>query len=159
MSRGLGEMQIIALLAFQAHEQSDPKCWVSTDGGFLPIHDLRRHAWADRRRDDLAHYRGQPDSYRGNYPNSFKRALDRLVAAGYAEFRLIDHPDHWSRRYWQNQYRLTEKGLSVRAKLANTYSRERLTIEHSAVIRDRIYAEIDAILAGAGIPRLGPYRP
>jgi hypothetical protein len=146
-------MQIIALLAFEAHERSDPKCWVSTEGGFLPIHDLRRHAWRDRN-GNLARYRGLPDSYRRNHENSFKRALDRLVAAGYAEFRVIDHPDHWRQRYWQNQYRLTDKGLSVRVKCANTYPRERLTIEHSAGLVAKHEAEIDAILAAAGIRRL-----
>ncbi|HKD06120.1 MAG TPA: hypothetical protein VKB79_09485 [Bryobacteraceae bacterium] len=155
MSRGLGEMQVIALLAFRAHEESDPPCWQSTRGGFVPVHDLRQHAWGDRR-GDLARYRGTPDLHRYNYPNSFKRALDRLVVAGYAEFRYIDHPDRWGYgiRTWQNQYRLTEKGLSVLAKCSNTYPAERLTVEHHAVICGRIDAEIDARLAAVGIPRL-----
>ena len=156
MSRGLGEMQIIALLAFEAHERCEPPCLSSTDGGFVPIYDLRRHAWGDHNRH-LAEYRGLKDSYRCNHPNSFKRALNRLVTTGYAEFREIDPwhcgPNQWYRRQWQNQYRLTAKGLSVRRQVANTYPRERLTTEHSARIEAEIEADRDRRMAEAGIRR------
>jgi hypothetical protein len=131
MSRGLGEMQIIALLALKAHAESDPPRWQSAYvSGFVPVHHLREHAWAADRYDALATYRGTPDSYRENDPNSFKRALDRLVAIGYVEFRYDESSDHCHRRNWRNQYRLTERGLSVLPKLPNTYPTERLTVEH-----------------------------
>jgi hypothetical protein len=149
-------MQIIALLAFKVHEESDPPCWVATNGGFLPVHHLREHAWGGRY-GELARYRGTPDSYRRNHQNSFKRALDRMVAAGYAEFRYIDDPRRlreYNIRHWQNQYRLTEKGLSVREKLPNTYSPGRFTVEHSAVICDQIHAEITAKLGPELVARL-----
>jgi hypothetical protein len=166
MSRGLGEMQIIALFAFEAHERALAAaenhagavagCLMShTDGGFIPIRHLRFHAWSEwPKHDRIAQYRGTPGEMRENYPNSFKRALDRLVLAGYAEFRHYDRPDHWRELYWRNQYRLTEKGLSVRGKISNTYPRERLTIEHSARLVAEREVESDRRMAELGIPRL-----
>ena len=135
MSRGLGELQVIALLAFAEHGRihaSGELCLRCTQDGFLPVHHLRLLAWPERW-DKFALYRGTPDSHRENYGNSFKRALDRLVKSGHAEFRPTD-AWNYGRRRWQNQYRLTPKGVSVQEKAANTYPPECLTTEHSPLI-------------------------
>ena len=52
MSRGLGELQVIALLAFGEHNRkhaADERCWDCTADGFLSASTLRELAWPDRR--------------------------------------------------------------------------------------------------------------
>jgi len=52
MSRGLGELQVIALLAFAEHNRkhaADERCWHCTADGFLSASTLRELAWPDRR--------------------------------------------------------------------------------------------------------------
>jgi hypothetical protein len=43
----------------------------------------------------------------------------------------------------------------VLPNLRHTYAAERLTVEPTAEIRSKIDAELDRIMAGAGIPRVG----
>jgi hypothetical protein len=149
MSRGLGELEIMALWAFHKHAESHAAgelCRECTAGGFIPIYKLRRLAWPGTNFQDFAPYRGTPEAHRRNYPGAFKRALDRMVRSGYAEYR------------WQSQYRLTEKGLSVQPQVLNTYPAERLTTAHSAQIEAQIETKIDRWCAEHGIPRLEPMR-
>ena len=78
------------------------------------------------------------------------------MRSGLAEFRGYDPERHvYFRRRWKNQYRLTGRGLSVLPNLRHTYAAERLTVEPTAEIRSKIDAELDRIMAGAGIPRVG----
>ena len=48
MSRGLGELQVIALVAFAEHNRkhaADERCWHCTADGFLSASTLRELAW------------------------------------------------------------------------------------------------------------------
>ena len=161
MSRGLGEVQIVALRAFAEHERQHKAeerfAWhfCCFEDGFVKLASLRSIAWGNHE------YRGTKESHRRNYQSAFKRALDKLVAQGYAESRdyepgFLERLPLWDqmrphRPRWQ--YRLTEKGVSVLAQRPHTYPRERLTTEHSAGIEAEMEAERDRIMAEAGIRR------
>ena len=162
MSRGLGEVQIVALRAFAEHERQHKAeergaWWFCCSGGFVKLTALRSIAWGDHK------YRGTEESHRYNHQSVFKRALDKLVAQGYAESRdyepgFLEQLPFWEqirprRPRWQ--YRLTEKGVSVLTQRPNTYPNERLTTEHSPAIEAKIEAYVDRIMAKARIPRVG----
>lgn len=158
MSRGLGEVQIIALRAFAEHERQHNAgewCPFCFDDGFVRLIHLRSIAWGDHQ------YRGTEESPRRNHRNAFKRALDELVAQGYAERRdyepgyLEQFPfsEQVRPRRPRWQYRLTGKGISVLTQRPHTYPSERLTTEHSPAIEAKIEAYYDRIMREAGIPR------
>jgi hypothetical protein len=162
MSRGLGEVQIVALRAFAEHERQHAKDedrkWrvCCTADGYVHHWALRATAWGEHQ------YRGTEEAHRRNHPGAFKRALDKLVAQGYVEHRdfepgYLEGLPFWERvrprrPHWQ--YRLTEKGVSVLSERPHTYPIERLTTEHSPAIEAKIEAYWDRIIAEARIPRV-----
>jgi hypothetical protein len=116
---------------------------------------LRSIGWSDQR------YRGTRERYRRNHPRAFKRALDSLVAKGYADRRdfepgYLERLPLWERmrpRRPRWQYRPTANTRSVMQKV-NTYPETRLTTEHSPHIEAAIDAAMDRICLEAGIPIL-----
>src|SRR6516164_6329776 len=131
MSRGLGEMEIIAVRAMLEHSrkhaasqcfQYNGRLLGCTADGYALLSTLRRIAGFDH------HYRGTEDAHRRNHRNAFKRALDGLVAKGYADRRDFEPGYLQSLPLWEQlrprrsrwQYRPAEKIGSVEQRV-NAY--------------------------------------